>query len=88
MDDRDFQAHGLIDEFFDRSLPVDDGAGPRWRENGQLDPLTVAQIRMWAANRTLAAFRPGRSDTARALREVERNSLDRWLTDRGFIAPA
>ncbi|MEU9476527.1 hypothetical protein [Streptomyces sp. NPDC048191] len=83
MRDRDARVHALIDEFFDHGMSLCEGAGARWRTSRELDQITVAQIRMWAANRTLAAFAPGWSAALRARILAERDALEEWLTDHG-----
>ncbi|MGW2646276.1 hypothetical protein ACWC2T_15465 [Streptomyces sp. NPDC001393] len=88
MQDRDVQAHALIDGFFAQGLSLAGEAVDHWRAGGELDRTTVSQIRVWMANRTLAAFAPGGSDALRTRLVAERTALERCLTDRGFVRPA
>jgi hypothetical protein len=77
--DRDARVHSLIDEFFDHGMSLHEDAAARWRTSRELDRITVAQIRMWAANRTLAAFAPGWSAALRDRVVAERDALEQWL---------
>ncbi|MEU6775718.1 hypothetical protein [Streptomyces sp. NPDC046759] len=86
--DHEVRARALIDEFFDRGMSLYDEAAVRWRADGRLDQVAVTQIRMWMANRTLAAFVPGASDAVRARLVAERTTLEGWLTDHGFVQRA
>jgi hypothetical protein len=74
-------AHGLVDEFFAEFRPRHGKAEARWRENGELDRVTVSQLRLWAANRALSALTPGSSSAARARTRHERQLLGRWLAE-------
>ncbi|MEU6539258.1 hypothetical protein [Streptomyces sp. NPDC047000] len=74
-------AHGLVDEFFAEFRPRHDKAEARWRDKGELDRVTVSQLRLWAANRALAALTPGSPSEARARTRNERQLLGRWLTE-------
>ncbi|MEV6111357.1 hypothetical protein AB0L59_02300 [Streptomyces sp. NPDC052109] len=81
MRDRDVRAHALIDEFFDHGMSLREEADARWRDSRELDQVTVTQIRLWAANRTLAAFAPGWSAAVRSRIVAERDALEQWLAD-------
>lgn len=68
------------------------GAKPalvRWRETGELDRVTVSQLRLWAANRALEAFtRPSSGSSRQAAAVRERQLLIDWLKANGHRALA
>ncbi|MEU6260947.1 hypothetical protein [Streptomyces sp. NPDC047043] len=85
----DCVAKGLVDQFFAQCRPDAEPALARWRQRGELDRVTVSQLRLWAANRALEAFtRPSRGGPQQAAAVRERKLLIDWLEAHGHQALA
>ncbi|MCL6673822.1 MULTISPECIES: hypothetical protein [Streptomyces] len=84
----DSVAEGLVDQFFAQGQSATAQA-KRWTEAGELDRLTVSQLRLWAANRVLdAPAWPTGAGAARATALKERDVLIGWLEAHGYRALA
>ncbi|MFI6658944.1 hypothetical protein ACIBL8_25835 [Streptomyces sp. NPDC050523] len=80
MTTMDSQARDLVQMFFAQCEPIVADARAQWRTTGELDRITVSQLRLWAVDRAVygahAPYGAGRS------REVQEwQILDRWLAD-------
>ncbi|MFF4259832.1 hypothetical protein ACFY1L_52705 [Streptomyces sp. NPDC001663] len=85
----DSVAKGLVDQFFAQCRPDAELALVRWRQRGELDRVTVSQLRLWAANRALEAFtRPSSGAPQQAAAVRERQLLIDWLAANGHQALA
>ncbi|MDC2960312.1 hypothetical protein [Streptomyces gilvifuscus] len=88
MTNVDTLAEGLVDQFFATGQAATAQA-QRWTQTGELDRLTVSQLRLWAANRALDALaRPTGAGPARATALRERDALIGWLEAHGYRALA
>lgn len=88
MTNLDTVAEGLVDQFFAQGQAATAQA-QRWMDAGELDRLTVSQLRLWAANRVLDALeRPTSAVAARATALRERDALIGWLESHGYRALA
>ncbi|MFR9794693.1 hypothetical protein ACL02U_02140 [Streptomyces sp. MS06] len=84
MEGSDIQARRMVDEFFDAAQVRREDAHARWRDHDELDAVTVMLLRLWAANRALAALSASPA-VARPTAVVERHALERWLHSRGLV---
>ncbi|MFD8304464.1 hypothetical protein ACFV29_19265 [Streptomyces sp. NPDC059690] len=88
MTNLDTVAEGLVDQFFAQGQSATAQAR-RWTDTGELDRLTVSQLRLWAANRVLdAGARRTSAGAARATALRERDVLIGWLEAHGYRALA
>ncbi|MFR0357699.1 hypothetical protein [Streptomyces sediminimaris] len=87
MTNVDSVARGLVDQFFAQCHPEAASALAHWHDTGELDRVTVSQLRLWAANRTLDVLaRPSSSTPQRAAIINERHVLIDWLETQGHPA--
>ncbi|MDH6612878.1 hypothetical protein M2164_008513 [Streptomyces sp. SAI-208] len=83
----DSVAERLVDQFFTQGQPASatsEQAHSRWRHTGQLDRITVSQLRLWATNRALEALTGPDNNRTTILKE--RELLNEWLDLNGYQA--
>ncbi|MFJ4480253.1 hypothetical protein [Streptomyces xanthochromogenes] len=72
-----------------QETPASDQARARWIEAGELDQITVIELRMWDINRALDALTGTSGVTAAGAAALrERDMLTEWLHCNGYVALA